>query len=361
MSDDIRSAVAASFDKVEGSTSAPAEAPPTPAPAEPSAPAPVVEAPATEAAPEPTATDAPVTPASAGDKPGQVAAPVPPESPPATPKAPEFKAPQSWKPAIREHWAKLPPEVQAEVVRREAEAERLARESSEHRKVAQAFQQTLQPYMGMIQAERQDPVQAVAGLLQTAAALRTAPPAHKAHLVAQIVHGYGIPIDMLDAALAGQAPAQQQGQPQALQHVDPEAIARQAEERVRQSFAQQARQHQMRQADSEIQSFISSGEAEFFDDVRPAMAVLLKAAAEAGIALTIKDAYAQAVSMSPDLKPVLQQRSEAAQRASQVAAAQRAKAAASSVKTAPAPVQAAAGPATIRSDIEAAIAKASGR
>lgn len=359
MSDDIRSAVAASFDKVESSAPAapaPTEAPSTPAPVEASAPAPVAETPATEAAPE--APSASAAPANGGDKPGQSAPTVPPESTPAAPKVPEVKAPQSWKPALREHWAKVPPEIQAEVVRREREVQSALQEASEAKRTAGAFQQVLSPYMGMIQAEGQDPIKAVAGLLQTAAALRTAPPAHKAALVAQIITGYGISTEDINAVLQGQQPAQ--GQPQAPQHFDPEAIARQAEERVRQSFAQQARQHQMRQADSELQTFISSGEAEFFEDVRPIMASLMEAAAKSGIALTIKDAYAQAVAMSPDLKPVLQQRSEAAQRASQVAAAQRAKAAASSIKTTPAPIAATA-PATMRGDIEAAIAKASGR
>lgn len=360
MSDDIRSAVAASFDKVESSTSAappPAEAPSTPAPAEASAQTPVADAPVAEAAPEaPTTTAA--TPVAGGDKPGQTAAVVPPESAPPAPKVPEHKAPQSWKPALREHWAKVPPEVQAEVVRREREVQSALQEASEAKRIAGAFHQTLAPYMGMIQAERQDPVQAVAGLLQTAAALRTAPPAHKAALVAQIITGYGINPSDVAAVLEGQQPAATQQQ--APQHFDPEAIARAAEERVRQSFAQQARQHQMRQADTEIQTFISSGEAEFFDDVRPIMASLMEAAAKSGIALTIKDAYAQAVSMSPDLKPVLQQREQAAKATATLAATQKARAAASSVKTTPAPIAASA-PVNLRGDIEAAIAKASGR
>lgn len=361
MSDDIRSAVAASFDKVESSTSAApptTEAPSTPAPAETSAPAAVADAPATEAAPEAPTTAAAAPPANGGDKPGQTAAAVPPESGPPAPKVPEHKAPQSWKPALREHWAKVPPEVQAEVVRREREVQSALQEASEAKRTAGAFQSVLAPYMGMIQAERQDPVQAVAGLLQTAAALRTAPPAHKAALVAQIITGYGINPSDVAAVLEGQQPAN--ASPQAPQHFDPEAIARQAEERVRQSFAQQARQHQMRQADSEIQQFATSGKAEFFEDVKHIMGSLMAAAHDAKISLTLEDAYAQAVAMSPDLKPVLQQRSEAAQRASQVAAAQRAKAAASSIKTTPAPIAAAA-PATMRGDIEAAIAKASGR
>jgi len=55
-----------------------------------------------------------------------VAAPQkPPEAAPAAAAAPQAaRAPVSWKPAAREHWAKLPPEVQQEVARREVEAGR---------------------------------------------------------------------------------------------------------------------------------------------------------------------------------------------------------------------------------------------
>lgn len=355
MSDDIRSAVAASFEKVESSAPAPVAETPAPTPVE--APAATAEAaPATETAAEAK----PSTSAQTPEKPGQTPPPAegaPAEAPPAAPKVPEVKAPQSWKPALREHWAKVPPEVQAEVVRREREVQSALQEASEAKRTAGAFQQVLSPYMGMIQSEGQDPIKAVAGLLQTAAALRTAPPAHKAALVAQIITGYGVDVDAINAVMQGQQPAQTQ---QAPQHFDPEAIARQAEERVRQSFAQQARQHQMRQADNEIQTFVSSGEAEFFDDVRPIMASLMEAAAKSGIALTIKDAYAQAVAMSPDLKPVLQQREQAAKATATMAATQKAKNAAASVRSTPAPATAQA-PADLRSALEANWAKLSGR
>src|SRR5262245_20362591 len=57
-------------------------------------------------------------------------APVEPKAPPKPPLDPgaaaapppqQHRAPTSWKPGAREHWAKLPAEVQAEVVRRETE------------------------------------------------------------------------------------------------------------------------------------------------------------------------------------------------------------------------------------------------
>lgn len=353
MSDDIRSAVSSAFDSVSSSTPSPEpSAPETPAPE------PVEAAPeAAEVSESPAAAEAKPAQVSA-PKPGQPQAPVtaaPAEAAPVTPKVPEHKAPQSWKPAIREQWAKLPPEVQAEVVRREGEVQRLVQESAEHRKVASAFQQTLAPYMGMIQAERQDPVQAVAGLLQTAAALRTAPPAHKAALVAQIITGYGISTEDINAVLQGQQPAQEAHQPQ---HFDPNQLVAQAEQRFAQRLQAQAQQAQMRKAQSDLDAFLASGEAEFFDDVRPIMSSLLSAAAQSGIALSLKDAYSQAVAMSPDLKPVLQQREKAAQATASNAATLKAKNAAASVRSSPAPVSTGA-PKDLRSELEANWAKLS--
>lgn len=362
MSDDIRSAVSSAFDSVSSSA-------PTPEPSAPEAPAPeaveaALEAPEANAAATETPAEgkpqaAAQTP-NAGDKPGQTAAAVPTESTPAAPKVPEHKAPQSWKPALREHWAKVPPEIQAEVVRREREVQTALQEASEAKRTAGAFQQALQPYMWMMQAERQDPIQAVSGLLHTAAALRTAPAVHKAQLVAQIIQSYGVPVDAVAAFLEGQPPAQ--GEPQQPQQaaLDPNQIVAQAEQRITQRLQQQAQQVRMTKAQSELEAFVNSGEAEFFEDVRPIMSSLLSAAAQSGIALSLKDAYNQAVAMSPDLKPVLQQREKAQKATVAQAATQRAKNAAASVRSNPAPVAAGA-PKDLRGDLEAAIARYSGR
>ncbi|WFG54187.1 hypothetical protein Mx9_p80 [Myxococcus phage Mx9] len=360
----LRGSLEAAMEKhsTPAETSAPVE---SAAPAEP-AETPAVEASETPAQAEPSAQPQvgakPAPPAQA--KPGQPVAGAPAASAapgtetPAAPKQPDTRAPQSWRPGVREQWAKLPPEVQQEVVRREGEVQKLLQESSEHRKVAQAFQQTVQPYMGMIQAEGGEPVRAIAGLLQTAAALRTAPPLHKAQLVAQIIQGYRVPLDALDAALAGQQPPAGAQQPQ--QHFDPNELLQQAEQRVMQRFQAQAQQARTSKVQQELEAFVSSGKAEFLDDVRPYMSSLLAAASQSGVAMSLEDAYNQAVRMHPELRGVLQQREQAAQATASQAATQRARAAASSVKSTPV-TSAAPKDESLRGTIEAAWANSSGR
>ncbi|AAK94382.1 hypothetical protein Mx8p47 [Myxococcus phage Mx8] len=367
----LRESLAAAAEKHSAPTPAPttpaavATAAATAAPAqEATAPTPIATSAAKESPAAPTGgTEEPgATPAeAAGAKPSEAAstATAKPDEPAqsATPKQPEVRAPQSWRPEVREQWAKLPPEVQKEVTRREREVQTVLSEAAQHRKTAQSFEQVVSPYMGMIQAEGQDPVKAVAGLLQTAAALRTAPPAHKAQLVAQIVHGYGVPLEMLDAALAGQAPPAAEAQPQ---HFDPNQLLQQAEQRVMQRFAQQAQQGRMTEAQRSVEAFVSSGKAEFFDDVREDMQMLLQGAARRGVAMSLEDAYNRAVKMHPEVSKVLQQREQAAQANAAQASTQRARAAASSVKTAPAPTVAPKDT-SVRGSLEAAWANSSGR
>lgn len=313
------------------------------------APAPV-ETPAPEAAPPPDAEVQAVTPSTDEDKAkgegrprgpdgkflpkeGEpvAAAPTAPTEPAkeAAPVAPEVKvpkAPQSWKPAAREEWAKAPPAIREEVLRREAEVQRVMQESSEARQGFQRVKEAIQPFEQMIRTEGGEPVQAIQGLLQTAYALRTAPPQHKAQMIANMVRSF-LPgregLELLDAALTPGAAQPQMAQPQMPQQPmrDP---------RVDQMLAAQQQQAQLRAqtALAEVQ-----GE-EFFEDVREDMADIIEAGRKRGLDIDLRSAYNRAVRVNPDVAKVIEQR-EAAQRATQNGATQR-KAAATSVRSNPA-------------------------
>lgn len=258
-----------------------------------------------------------------------------------------LKPPASWKPAAREQWAKLPPEVQQETVRREREAQQTLQESAEARRNWTSFQQAVAPYEAMVRAEGANPVQAAASLFQTAAALRTAPPAHKAQLIARMVQDYGIDIQMLDQALAGQAPAPQQHAP--AQYQDPrvdQLMARlQGAEQQRQQSAQQ-------RATQEAQAFAAN--AEFFEDVRQEMADLMEVAARRGVSLSMEDAYNRAVKLNPEISGVLSQREQAKTATASTATMQRSRAAAASVKSRPAGPASSPAPTGRRGALEAA-------
>lgn len=295
--------------------------------------------PAVSAKAPPVVAPAPAAVVTEGVKPAPVVAPTE-----------ALKPPQSWKPAAREKWAALPPEVQQEAVRLDREIRTTMQETAAARKTAEEFQRTVAPFEAMIRAEGSDPVKAVGNLLQTAAALRTAPPAHKAQLVAQLVKTYGIPIDALDAALSGEAipqPAQQQGQ-----FRDPRFD--QFLQTLEQRKAQAAQAEAQRVA-SEMEKF--AAEAEFFDDVREDMADLIEAKARRGVELTPKQAYDLACSMHPEISGVISQRQAAASAANAQASTQRARNAASSVKSQPAGPSQAGEPDDIRGALKAALAQ----
>lgn len=291
--------------------------------------------------------DAPVKPTAT------VAAAVKPGAPGvATPKAVEpVRAPQAWTPAAREAFAKAPPEVQAEVNRREKQMATAMQEGANHRKFADSFNQVVSPYMGTIQAEGGNPLSAISSLLQTAQALRTAPPAHKATLVAKIIKDFGVPVESIAAALDGQAPPEtQQGGYQ-----DPRVDQLMAR---LESAAQQRQQSTNARAMGELETF--RAKAEFLEDVRSHMGVLLAEAAQQGRGMTLQESYDMATWANPQIRGILQQREAAKAANAGSASTQRARAAASSVRGQPA---GAAAPQSggVRAALEAAAARLGSR
>lgn len=299
-----------------------------------------------DAAAKPPVVETAKTPVSA---PGEVTPPKPAEVPSA------FRPPQAWKPAAREDWAKVPPVVQEEINRREREVAVSMQQSAAVRQQWGQFEQVVSPYVGMIQAEGGDVMGAIANLLQTSAALRTAPIPHRAQMIADIVRQFGVPIEALDAALSGQSPPQ--GQQQA-QQFDPRALVSQAKQEMMRELQQQRAQSAGNKASQDIETFGQS--KDFFEDLREDMADLLEVATKRGLQLSLEDAYNRAALLNPDVSKVLEQRKAASQANAQQASTQRAKAAASSVRSQPSGVSAPQSD-DIGSHLEAAWAKASGR
>jgi len=272
------------------------------------------------------------------------------------------RAPASWKPDVREHWNTLPEGVRSEIYRREAEVQRTLQESAEARKNYDAVMRTIAPYEAFIKAEGSNPIQAIDNLMSTAARLRTGTAPELAQVVAGIVNQFGIGrfgnnfIEMLDSALAGQAPRQ-------TQQSEIEQVLNQRLAPVQQMLTQfqqaQAQQQQraQQQVVNEVEQFIS--QAEFGNDVREDMADILEVAQRRGISMSLQDAYKKAVMMNDNVRSVLSQRAKAQAAQTHTQAAQRARSAAVSVSGA-APVGSMQAPTTdVRSAIEAAIVSTS--
>lgn len=281
--------------------------------------------------------------------------------PKAEPKAaPQDRAPVSWRPDVREHWAQLPESVRAEVARREREVQQTLQETADARRFTEQLQQVIRPYEMFIKAENSNPLQAIDNLMATAARLRTAPAPDLAQMVAGIVKQFGVGrfgqtfIEQLDQALAGEVP-----------RVDPQAA--QLQQVVQQQLApvqqfmsqfQQAQiaqqQRAQEEAVSEVQTFLER--AEFGEDVREEMADLLEVAQRRGRELSLQDAYRQACLTNPRVRSVLEARAKAKGAQQLTGAAQKAKAAAVSVSGSPALGAPKADANDVRSAIEAAIA-----
>lgn len=290
-----------------------------------------------------------------------------PESPEITPgpkSGPKSdKAPASWRPEVREHWAKLPESVRAEVARRETEVQRTLQETAQARQYAESISKTFAPYEAYIKAEGATPMQVIDNLMGTAVRLRTSTGPELANLMAGMVQQFGTGrfgqqfIEMLDSALAGNAPRVDPAQMQIQQTIQQQlAPVQQFMSQFQQ--AQAAQQAQVaQQAVSEVEQFIS--QVEFGNDVRNEMADLMEVASRRGQQLSMQDAYRQACLMNPQVRAALQARQKTRQAQAQTGVAQRARAAAVSVPSSGPGMAPRQQSNDIRSAIEAAIAMTS--
>jgi hypothetical protein len=279
------------------------------------------------------------------------------------PKSQSERAPASWKPEAREHWAQLPEGVRAEVARRESEVARTLQESAEARKTAEAVMKTIEPYQAFIKAENSNPLQAIDNLMSTAARLRTGTAPELAQLVAGIVSQYGTGrfgngfIDMLDSALAGQTP-RQDPQQLAIDQVLNQRLAPVQQMLTQFQQAQYQQQQQIAQAaETEVTTFLDK--AEFGNDVREDMADLLEAAQRKGQNLSLADAYKKACLMNDNVRAVLTQRMRAKGAQSTTQAAQKARSTAVQVSGSAPMGGLKQDPTDVRTAIEAAIAMSS--
>lgn len=219
-------------------------------------------------------------------------------------KAPKIdKAPASWSPKAREAWGKVPEAARAQVAKREAEVNQVLQNSSQARKAMGQFNETLAPYKdGLMAAGHADPFSAINNILGNERTLRAGNAQEKAVKVAQLCKQYGVDINMLDSALAGEdIPQQAQQQPMLDPRVD-QMLAQQAQQ---QQYVQQQRQQQANGAVAEF-----SQSAEFLPDVRLDMADMMDAAAKRGQAMDMEKAYNLACAAHPEISGILAERKQ---------------------------------------------------
>ena len=245
-----------------------------------------------------------------------------------TEKVPEpaerINAPAALKPEFKAKFAELPADWQQEIMRREQETHKAMTTNDELRNFGKNLQREISPYAASIRAEGGDVVTAIKNTMQTAYNLRFSPPAHKVEMMVGLMNQFGIdPNHVFERLSNGQ------------QRIDP--YTQQLEQRLQQiEQANDAQQYQHRQQQDAqlhgtIESFSSSGNAPYFDDVRPEMIALL----ESGRADNLEKAYEMAVWARPDIRPLMLQQQEKQKQAELSAKAQRSRAASSGVTGSP--------------------------
>jgi hypothetical protein len=237
----------------------------------------------------------------------------------------ELKPPQSLKPLEREAFKTWPKEAQEAFRRREVEIARGLQEKAEPARFGQQAMQTLQPFAATIQAMGGNPIQAMETVFRSAHVLQVGTPAQRAEVIASLLSQYGVDVDLVNARLEGRQAPQSAQQP-----FDINAITQQVRQSVFGELQQQRQAQAARQADAEVAKFAEAHP--YFEDVRPKMALLMKAAAEDGLPLDIDAAYNLACQATPDVAAALAKQARAN---APIASTQRVRAAAGSLKPRP--------------------------
>lgn len=307
-----------------------------------------------KAAPGPGAEKVAPPAAAKGTPAGAASPPAPAGEPaPAAPAPQPFKAPSSWKPAVRELAAKLPPEfrpILEESIRVDNEAKRALNNSTQARQLAEQVQQTLAPFEGLARANGMDSLKYAGTVMQTAAALQMGTPQQKAAVVAQLIGAYGVDVDAVNAVMQGQAPQPtQQPQPQ-------QDVGRLVEQALQARIGQAAEA----QAVSAWEAFQAT-EPEFLSEgIKDSMRLIIEHEAQRGRKVTYEQAYNRACQLDEEVSGVLASRKAAETVRQQAPAVQRAKVAGSSIKAAPSAAPGTrpepAGRVGLRDAIEAAVA-----
>lgn len=228
----------------------------------------------------------------------------------------EDRPPSSWKPAVREEWAKLPEPVRREILRREEASVLGVRHLNEQIAPYKELAGTWGQYLQDIADKGGNPAQYGRHLFEVDKRMRYAnSPQEKLSTVVAFAEAYGVPLRQLITqmgAMGGEAPVipPQPSMP-------PEVMRELAEMRQwRQSFVQQT-------ASGEVEGF--GADKEFFNDVRNTMADLI----ESGVARDLQDAYDKACWADPEVRQVLMQRERSGANVAQMEERRRAAASAS--------------------------------
>ena len=241
----------------------------------------------TGAAPAKPATEGEGTPPPTKDGDGAGAAAPPANAAPAPGSA---QAPETWSAGAKAQWATVPPDIQAEILRREGEMTAGLQQYVPRARIGDAFAKMVEPFADTYVRNGIAAVQLVPALLQTHAMLTWGTPEQKVAIFQQLAHDIGIdPTKMM-----GENPTQAVNpllpQIQGLQQQIATLMNSQ------QGVASALYQNRVGEAEREITAFMSDTAAhpyfnELIDDIRQLF--------DRGVVKNLPEAYEKAVYLNP--------------------------------------------------------------
>lgn len=209
----------------------------------------------------------------------------------------DIPVPDSWSGVVKEKWSELPPEVRAEIKRREDDFHKGMTKLDEDRNFGLRMKEVMNPYMPIIQSEGAKPEDVLKGYLNIEYVLRQGAPEQKANLLRQVMHQFNIDPNMV-------VYNDQQRMDPYLSSIQNELMA------IKQQIAEKEQLQQQQQYDkivSEIEAFASNPENVYFEEVKAQMGALI----ESGQAKDLKEAYETAIWANPNTRSRLLEKQQA--------------------------------------------------
>jgi len=261
-----------------------------------------------------------------------------------------INAPIGFSPESREVWKDVPELVKEQIQKREREITDAMANSGESRRTHAALNELSNSYASVLAAEGvSSPMEAVEGLFRTVAELRLGSPQQTATKMAQLIQHYGIDINMLDSALAGE-PTQSDEMTAMERMMDSKLAPLQEMLSNQRSAETMAAESSQNKVNEELQEFAKS--ADFINDVRGDMADLIDLASKQGRSMGFKEAYDKACALNPSIVKVMRDREAAARLTEENNKSEGKKAAASSIPGRSADTSGDGSPSTLRGELE---------
>jgi hypothetical protein len=214
-------------------------------------------------------------------------------------------APKSLSATAREAWRDTPAAMKAEITKREQDFQQGIQKYAEGAKRSEGMDRALAPYQQYLQMSG-GAGKTIQTLLQTGSGLQMGSPIQKAQIIGNLIQQFGVDIHTLDGLLSGNgAPPEMQQQNAVQQQV--QAALQPYQQHMQQVQHQQ--QYEQQQAagaiHGEIGTFSQAPENEFYNDVKMQMADILDLAANRGQNMGLKEAYATACQLNPEIKRIV--------------------------------------------------------